>query len=709
MKLIVFSLGLMILGATHINAVEPNFVRSTIYNVGKKDGVDNNLVTTDYSDGLGRQIQAKVKIDDTHDRTVCTFYDEAGRPDASTNAFIDGTRPGLYLPGTLEDINTTGGPLQSIYNDSKAYSYTKYSNDPLSRVIEQNGPGEQFQGNAVKMWYFGVSKDNLLIRNLQGNTLCEFNDGFIVTDMNGTSFDGILSVVSDYLLSHDDAFTNDPAYFLTVSKDPRGNYTQELKNLLGKTEATRAIVAGNEIISRYYYDVLGNLLTEEAPKPTNTIADTRYTYNTLGQLIKKTTPDGGTFGFAYTPAGQIACDTSYDATSGTIHRIRRYQYDDIGRMIVTELKNDNDLAHDDWTAVVRNYYDNTDELNNSAGQYNIPQWLLPTLENLRGRLVATVAINKINGATYYVSDIFSYTDDGWIGKKIKIVPGLARQEISYTYDIYGKVLTETTECGVEQIVVEYQYDGEGRLEKVVHANNSNKTLASYRYDDLGRLDGKNLAIGSGRGIDYGYNIRGWTKSISAPGGTSYPNIFEETIPEAQYLANGNIGYSAYKYTYQSAASPIQFGLTYAYDEVNRLTDVTPDNGIDYTASYTYDVLGRFQSKTEGTDTKTGYAYYPNTNRLQKTATGDNKYYYDKHGNIVVDVNKKMVVEVDWRDMPVTFRFYNEMPEALPLIDNQGTLQVDPRTYFESAHKTLLSQVIMLYDASGSRVLKMEGK
>jgi len=153
----------------------------------------------------------------------------------------------------------------------------------------------------VKTWYFGVSKDNLLVRNVQGNTLCEFNDGFIVTDMNGTPFDSILSEVSDYLLSHDDAFTNDPTYFLTVSKDPRGNYTQELKNLFGKTEATRAIVAGNEIISRYYYDVLGNLLTEEAPKPTNTIADTRYTYNTLGQLIKKTTSDGGTFGFAYTP------------------------------------------------------------------------------------------------------------------------------------------------------------------------------------------------------------------------------------------------------------------------------------------------------------------------------------------------------------------------------------------------------------------------
>ena len=707
MRNMLLILSILISGAASVNAVEPNLVRSTVFSVGKDNsGNDKDLVTTIYTDGLGRQIQSKMMIDDDNDRVSCTFYNEAGRPDKTTKTFVDEVSPGTYLSKSFTELmDATNGQLrkQTGYNgDEKPYSYSKYSDDPLSRIIEQNGPGKQFENNAIKTWYFGVSKET----NTIGPDNIDFVDGFIITSMNGTDFDDELNALSDYLLNG--IFTN-PTYFLTVTKDARGNYTQVLTNLLGKTEATRVMVANKEVVARYTYDILGNLLAEKAPKPTDTIVDTKYTYNTLGQLINKTTPDGGTFGFSYTPSGQLACDTSYDAASGTIHRIRRYRYDDLDRLIVTELKNDNDLVHDNWTAVMKYYYDNIDELSSNAVIYNTPQWMLLTLENLKGRLVASVAINKVNGITYYVSDLFSYTDEGLIGKKIKIVPGLPSQEIFYTYDLHGKVLTETTECGGEQILVEYQYDGEGRLEKVVHVNNGNKILASYSYDELGRLDKKNLAIGTGREIEYGYNIREWTKSISAPGGTSYPNKFEETIPDAQYLANGNIGYAAYNYTYQGAASSTQFGLTYAYDEANRLSGVTPDNGTDYTASYTYDVLGRFQKKTEGADVKTGYAYYTNTNRLNKTATGGNKYYYDKHGNIVVDVNKKMAVEYDWRDMPVTFRFYNEIPAALPPLDSRGTLGVNPLTYFESAQKTLLSQVIMLYDASGNRVLKMEGK
>lgn len=698
-----------------INAAEPNFVKTTVYKVGKNGATDKDLVTTDYSDGLGRQVQSKLKIDDTHDRTSCTFYDDAGRSETTTKVFVDGIRSGSYLPGTLAEINTPTGPLQSKYNDPKAYSYSKYSDDPLSRVIEQNGPGQRFSGNAVKTWYFGVSKEkNKTITIGLHNYV--FDDGFITSAMNGNDFDDELTEISDFLLSNNTSFT-DPAYFLTVSKDARGNYTQQINDLFGRTEGTRAINSGDVIVARYSHDILGNLTSEVAPKPKdptdptleiNTIADTKYTYNTLGQLISKTTPDGGVFGYVYTLTGQLERDISYNV-NGTINRIRRYKYDDLNRQIAAELKNDNDMTHDDWSVVLRNYYDNVDGLNLDAKQYNIPQWQLSLLENLNGRLVASIAVNRINGITYYVNDLFSYDVEGRIGKKLKIVPGLPIQEIFYTYDLHGKVLTETTECGAEKIIVEYQYDSEGRLEHVVHANNSNKTLTTYTYDELGRLDKKNLPIAGGREIDYGYNIREWTVAISSPSGTNYVNRFEETIPESQYLANGTIGRAVYKY--EGISSPAQYDLTYGYDEVNRLTGVTPTqtSGTGYSASYTYDVLGRFKSKTEGTNSKTGYAYYPNTNRLQKAVSGDNKYYYDKHGNMVVDVSKKIVIENDWRDMPVAFRFYNEMPTSPPLCNNQGTLSVDPRTYFESDHKTLLSQVVMLYDASGNRVLKLEGK
>jgi hypothetical protein len=150
-------------------------------------------------------------------------------------------------------------------------------------------------------------------------------------------------------------------------------------------------------------------------------------------------------------------------------------------------------------------------------------------------------------------------------------------------------------------------------------------------------------------------------------------------------------------------------MSYSYDYVNRLMNADHNGSPEYDASYTYDVIGRITYKKEGTGIKPDYKYFAGTSRLRNTdGSDDNKYLYDKNGNMVVDVAKKMVIEYDWRDMPITFRFYNELPETYPLI-GPGTFDGDPKAYVESQGKTLVSQVVMLYDASGNRVLKMEGK
>jgi hypothetical protein len=65
--------GAILLFVSLAAAVEPNFVRTTVYGVGQNGTA--NIVATDYSDGLGRSIQSKVKIDDTTDRVSCTFYE----------------------------------------------------------------------------------------------------------------------------------------------------------------------------------------------------------------------------------------------------------------------------------------------------------------------------------------------------------------------------------------------------------------------------------------------------------------------------------------------------------------------------------------------------------------------------------------------------------------------------------------------------------
>ncbi len=94
---------------------------------------------------------------------------------------------------------------------------------------------------------------------------------------------------------------------------------------------------------------------------------------------------------------------------------------------------------------------------------------------------------------------------------------------------------------------------------------------------------------------------------------------------------------------------------------------------------------------------------------------------------MIDVNKKMVIQYDWRDMPVTFRFYNSIPagesssqKIYP--DSNGTYTINDGLY--SGRNSLeeyckwaegegtvqrLSTVYMVYDAAGSRVLKLDGE
>ena len=83
-----------------VNAVEPNYVRTTTYDV---DGAGSNVETTEYSDGLGRAVQWKLKLNDTKDRVSCTYYDEAGRPKISTKSFVDEINEGQFLPGEITD------------------------------------------------------------------------------------------------------------------------------------------------------------------------------------------------------------------------------------------------------------------------------------------------------------------------------------------------------------------------------------------------------------------------------------------------------------------------------------------------------------------------------------------------------------------------------------------------------------------------------
>jgi hypothetical protein len=181
-------------------------------------------------------------------------------------------------------------------------------------------------------------------------------------------------------------------------------------------------------------------------------------------------------------------------------------------------------------------------------------------------------------------------------------------------------------------------------------------------------------------------------------------------------------------------------LNYQYDKVNRLTrtdvNATPEPNSFFSESshlkesFVYDEIGRFKSKWEGTngepetDSKWVYNYYLNSSRMKwrkhgiGAPTPADNYYYDYYGNMICDLSKKTVIDYDWRNLPWRFRVYSTIPNSII----PGNNYVVNGIYFNSSslgnvcsnyqqnHPTemnVVSEVFIVYDANGERVLKIE--
>ena len=261
----------------------------------------------------------------------------------------------------------------------------------------------------------------------------------------------------------------------------------------------------------------------------------------------------------------------------------------------------------------------------------------------------------------------------------------------------------------------------------------------YIYCDYDKLKQKRFVSNDSAkyDVDLEYNERDWLKSISAGKDDgaekgkpreAQSNSYKSTIEEYNY--NGNI--SRVNHYYQNY-EPIK--LVYSYDALNRLTGTVASEGVtplealpttvkatNYNEIFNYKLDGRFENKwvqkyggieSSHIANQHDYNYYSNSCRLKSlnTQAASGNYLYDNHGNMVYNAEKKMVIYYDWRNMPVLFTFYNAEITGL-------------NTYFSDTYKGIvsfeelvsvctattavkLSQVIMLYDANGDRVAKIE--
>lgn len=725
MKKILNLLLLLTISYDVIFAFQPNLVMSTIFNI---DGNGSNSNITEYTNGLGNQIQTKTKIGSDSDKVTCIQYDEFGRYLYSSKPFIDIMTPGSFFKGEIIDNSKIDNKLeQQLYNqysDHHAFTRISYFNYPSGGKKKISGPGHDNIYGYVNSWIFGVSlKDTTLNITSGSYTIGNviFQNG-LITGLNSSTT--MLSDLLDTLYQQflvGNPFHN-PNYFLSVTMMPDNKISEELKDLAGNTVRTLSApdtngVTGSKIIANYIHDPKGQILKEIPPASTDTMHHSIYRYNTLGQLIYKRTPDGGEIGYNYRIDGQIDFVLSYTGTASQWDKKTIHNYDNLGRVscisVETPATPENKID-----TVIYYFYDNTDELKKYSVFSKIPEKHYRKITNLRGRVAGTITVNLPGtGNCIEVGELFSYNNDGLIERKI-LISGASPliQETVFSYDVHGKLITETFYYSGDQIRKRNQYDELGRLSSVYSGklqksgSYTEKELVSYSYDPLGQLDLKTLsAMNTTYQLSYDYDIRNRLKNIQSPSG------LYGVSQNLNYAKSGNIDSIRYKYLYKSGGikDSLSLALNYQYDDLSRLKTVS-GNDTSFNADYGYDAIGRITSKRESSSNLSGYNYYNGTNRLEKTnrnPTGQ-EYIYSKSGNLIVDFTKKMVVEYDWRDMPCIFQFYDTLANAGITHDSRGTYNgADLYSHLKSkvADSTLniISEVIMLYNASGDRIAKEE--
>jgi RHS repeat-associated protein len=302
--------------------------------------------------------------------------------------------------------------------------------------------------------------------------------------------------------------------------------------------------------------------------------------------------------------------------------------------------------------------------------------------------------------------------------------------------------------------------------KTINDDVNKKTrIAKNEYDELGRLKNKKLGLkndGSGTCVgsfDYSYNIRGWITGINkdfANGGGAVNGVmpwfgmelnYDKGFQTSQY--NGNIAGTKWR----SRGDDQRRAYGYSYDKANRIlgADFSQFNGSSYiddgvvnfdmkigdglNGSDAYDANGNIKSMKQwglkltnnNPIDELAYSYYSNSNKLQfvrdaatggTSATGvgvnlgdfadrntsGNDYGYDENGNMVSDLNKRLIGVTEMTVTAGGALTYNHLnlPWKIP-VKTEGGAEKGAITYTYDATGTKLKKVVVDKSVPGKTI------
>ena len=264
---------------------------------------------------------------------------------------------------------------------------------------------------------------------------------------------------------------------------------------------------------------------------------TSYVFNSTGQVVRQSSPDGGTSHFWYDHLSRLVISQNEEQRGETGMGNSRFSYTQyekaLGRIFevgekygsqanltqapgyLIETQVDDLINNIPGRQITRTIYDRQPLPGNG-----VTSGLL--LSNLRKRVAASFYLELSTGpvlqASYYDYDIMGNVRSLW-----QQVDGLGLKKLEYDYDlISGKVnLVKYQHDANDRFYYQYKYDAENRVIEAWSGTNweagiltNAKKDAHYRYYLHGPLARTELGENV-QGLDYAYTLQGWMKGLNS--------------------------------------------------------------------------------------------------------------------------------------------------------------------------------------------------
>lgn len=377
-------------------------------------------------------------------------------------------------------------------------------------------------------------------------------------------------------------------FMKTSMVDEDGKKVITYSDAIGRQVATKTYIAFNKTaVTLFIYNSTGQQKLVINPLK----QQSTYEYNLPGQLFRKTTVDGGETRYIYNASGQLVLEEDADARAGTDWSgpyMRRYHYDDFGRMVKQERVtfSGSDFQHPFYWQDYEDLTDtpSPDRLTFSSATTTDFEFNLQHYSSLLHAYTDVSPYAYLSSAA--VEKEFTYhalvltTDPVYTAAhtSVQTYLGTNAQE-----KLYGRMSTSTSydNSGTPEEYKIYSYNAEGlpayEITQFVKGSTVIPTVITYpAYNLRGSLQREivDAGLNGTNDADYRYTYDGWNRMEHV-----YVNgdLSDNDGDLAQYFYDDALGLltkTRYFNYLESFCAPAVDDINYAYDVRDRLTSIS---------------------------------------------------------------------------------------------------------------------------------------